>query len=238
MILSDQPDTHWIFIGCIHWSAWKSIQYCRGDTIGLAGYPLNIHWRVYRSAWQSIQYCLDDTVGSAGYSLNIHCVYPLVRLTVHPILSGWYCWISRIPTEYSLEYLLISLRVHPILSGWYCRISRILTEYSLVYLLISLTVYPILSGWYVGSAGYPLNIHWCIYWSAWQSIQYCLDDTVGSAGYLLNIHWVYPLVRLTVYSILSGWYCRISRIPIEYSLSVSSGEQDSSLNTDWMILSD
>ena len=29
-----------------------------------------------------------DTIGSAGYPLNIHWVYLLVRLTVHPILSS------------------------------------------------------------------------------------------------------------------------------------------------------
>jgi len=131
MILSDQPDTHWILIGCIYWSAWQSIQYCPGDTVGSAGYPLNIHWRIYWSAWQSIQYCLDNTVGSAGYPLDIHWVYLLVHLTVHPILSGWYCRISRYPLNIHWVHLLISLTVNPILSGWYCQISQILTEYSL-----------------------------------------------------------------------------------------------------------
>ena len=157
MTLSDQSDIYWIFIGCIHWSA-----------------------------WQSIQYYLGDTVGSAGYPLNIHCVYPLISLTVHLILSGWYLWMHRIPTEYSLGvsicypdspstivleqpdtqqmfigriysspsqsiqycpdktvgsaryplnvyrvYLLVNPTGNPILSGWYHRISRILTEYFL-----------------------------------------------------------------------------------------------------------
>jgi len=73
MIPSDQPDIDWIFIRCI-----------------------------YRSTWQSIQYWLDDTFRSAGYPLNIHLVYPLVRLTVHPILYGWYCRISWIPSKYSV----------------------------------------------------------------------------------------------------------------------------------------
>ena len=155
----------------------------------------------------------------------MYWVYLLVSLTVYLILYGWYCQIGRIltndvlgvsigqpdspsniiwmilldqpdtPLNIHWVYLLVSLTVYPILPGWHCRISRIPTEYSL------------------GVSN----------WSAWQSIQYCLDDTVESGGYPLNIHWVYLLVSLTVHPILSRWYCWISRIPTEYSLGVSIG---------------
>ena len=78
----------------------------------------------------------------------------------------------------------------------------------------------------------------CIYWSAWQSIQYCLGDTVGSAGYPLNIWWVYLLVSLTVHPILYGWYRRISWIPTEYSLGVFIGQPNSPSNIVRVILLD
>jgi len=181
MILLDQPDTHWIFIGCIHWSA-----------------------------WQFIQYCLEDTVGSAGYPPNIHWVYILVGMTVHPILSGWYCRISWIPTEYppGVSTVLVSLTVWQSIQ-YYLGDTVGSAGYPMnihwVYLLVSLTVHPILSGWYCRMRQI---CHWifigCIYWLAWQSIQYHLDDTVGSVGYPTNVHWAYLFITLTVRPILSG----------------------------------
>jgi len=156
---------------------------------------------IYRLGWRPIQYCLGSTVGTAGYTQNIDLVYLLVRLIVH-----LYCLGAN-----------VSLIEYPILSKWYNWINWIHTEYSL-----SVSI---------GQADSPSNIiwvvlsdqpdtHWifigCTCWSAWQCIQYWVSDTVGSAGYPLNIHWVYPLVRLTVYPILAGWYRRISRIPTEY----------------------
>jgi len=209
MILSDRLDTDWVFIMCIHyvyplvcltthpilsgWCCWTSripIEYSLGVSIGQPDSASNIIWVIlldqpntqwifivciYWSAWQSIQYCLDDTGRSAGYPLNIHWVYPLVSLTVHPILSGWYCQISRMPTEYSLGV----------------SIGQPDSSSNIVWVLSD-----------------QLNTQWifivCIYWSAWQSIQYCLDDTVRSAGYPLNIHYVYPLVSLIVHPILGG----------------------------------
>jgi len=66
VILLDQPDTHQIFIGCIHWSAWQSIQYWLGDTVRSAGYP-NIHW-----------------------------VYLVVNRPVYQILTGWYYQINNV----------------------------------------------------------------------------------------------------------------------------------------------
>ena len=144
VILLDQQDTHWIFIGCIYWSA-----------------------------WQSIQYYLEDTFRSAGYTLNIHWMYLLVSLTVHPILSGWYCWHSQIPKKCLLSVsihkpLLVSLTCNSILSGWYHRISRNIpwqaiqyfwmvlsdqpnTDWTFnwcIYQLFRLTGHPILSGLY------------------------------------------------------------------------------------------
>ena len=126
-------------------------------------------------------YSMSHVMGIARYAVLplTHWVYLLVSLTVHPILSGWYCWRSRIPKKCSLSvsihqpdspycpddtvgwaryppniyqvYLLVSLTGNSILSGWYHRISRILTEYSL-------TGHPIFLDGTVGSAKYGLNI--------------------------------------------------------------------------------
>jgi len=140
VILSDRPDTHWVFVGCIHWFA-----------------------------WQSIQYWLDDTIGSAGYPLDINWAYTLVRLTVHPILSGWYHRISRIPTEYSLG---VSIGPPDSPSDSPSNIE-----------------------WVIPSD--QPDTHWifirCIYWSSRQSIQYCvvihLDRPDTHWIFIWCIHW-------------------------------------------------
>ena len=107
-------------------------------------------------------------------------------------------------------YLLVSLTVYLILYGWYCQIGQILTNDVL--------------GVSIGQPDSPSNIIWMI-----------LLDQPDTP---LNIHWVYLLVSLTVYPILPGWHCRISRIPTEYSLGVSIDQPDSPSNIVWRIPSD
>ena len=133
----------------------------------------------YRLGWQSIQYCLGGAFRLAGSTQNINWVYLSVRLTVHPILSGWYCRISRIYTEYSL-CVSIGLADGP------SNIVRVI-------LSDQTDTHRICIG--------------CIYWLRRQPIQYCLDGTVGRVIGVTyspsNIVWVVLSDRLDTCGIYS-----------------------------------
>jgi len=196
-ILSDQPDTHWIFIGVyLLVKPDIPIQYYMGDTVGSAWYPLNNSLGgIY---WSSLTFIhiivLDDTVRSGRipteYSLG--CIQLIKAWPVQVKWFVWdgYCRISRIHYWISLG-CIYWLAWHSIqyVYGWYCRISRIPTEYSLG-VSIGQPDSPSNIIWMntVGSARYPLNIYWVYLLVSRQFHPICLDDTVGSAGYPLNIH--------------------------------------------------
>ena len=151
-------------------------------------------WALYRYIAIN-EYLIDLGSGSAEEEKVIIIQYWYISAVCYWILSEWSYRSSRILSEYLFSRS----------NGQHNRLSNI----EWVILLDKPDTYWI--------------IIWHIYWSAGQCIQYYVGDTVGSAGYPLNIHWVYPLVRLTVHPILSGWYCQISRIPTEYSLGVFIG---------------
>ena len=75
MYPSDLADTQWIFTQCMYQLARLSIEYYMDVSIGLGGYPVDIH-SVYVSISQ-IEYCIlygcihQIRQISSGYSLSV-----------------------------------------------------------------------------------------------------------------------------------------------------------------------
>ena len=153
---------------------------------------------------------MDGAVGLGGYHPNIHLVYPLVHLTGHPILCGWCCQIRQIASEYSFS-AGNGQPDRPSDMMWMVLLNRADTIWIFI---------------------------WCNHWSAWQAIEYYVNDAVGSGGYTPNINWVYPSVSRTAHPILSGRYRQIRRIHTKYSLAVSIGQADRPSNIIWEVPSD
>jgi hypothetical protein len=65
-----------------------------------------------------------------------------------------------------------------------------------------------------------------------------MDGIVGLGGYQLNILWMLLSNEADTNLILNAWYCRVRRIPIQYSTDVAVGLGRYWLNIVYMLLLD